>query len=173
LIISSLHVEDVSFVLSNPDTTSEQRKQARNLKQQLPPDLIEEQGGSIKSMFMTHEQLMQCNLQVGMGAAPSLRLARSFMDKKGPVCLGDGTPKHINALPKEAQEILDSGLRPSDEDMCTALNAWGIGHDQGGLGTYFGEVAFWQKWKGELLGKQKWEAHAQTPARDIATLQEL
>jgi hypothetical protein len=106
---------------------------------------------SISSAFMTAAEL-----PTGLADDKYLRLARVYMDHDFPVTMSDGSPKQI---PEAALRCADAAeLRQT------------FGYGSGG---FFGEVLFWKRWRGVLLGKQKWSCHSDTPEGDTAPMSEL
>ena len=106
---------------------------------------------SISSAFLTAAEL-----PTGLADDKYLRLARVYMDHDFPVTMSDGSPKQI---PEAALRCADAAeLRQT------------FGYGSGG---FFGEVLFWKRWRGVLLGKQKWSCHSDTPEGDTAPMSEL
>ena len=107
---------------------------------------------SISGMFMT-----AADLPTGLADVNPLRLARVYMDHDTPVKMGDGSPKQI---PEAAMQCTDAA---------ELMRKFGYG-----AGGFMGEVLFWKRHHGVLLGKQKWESHSDNgPDGDTAPMSEL
>ena len=107
---------------------------------------------SISKAFMTAG-----DLPAGLVDAASLRLARVYMDHDVPIKMGDGSPKNppVAAL--------------ACADAAELTRTFGEG-----AGTFMGEVLFWRRYRGQLLGKQKWACHSdEGPVGDTSKMSEL
>ena len=110
---------------------------------------------------MTRDDLCQVE-GLNVNTDSSHFLARSYMNKQGPVSMNDGSPK---ALPPGVSNI-ESILHMTPEqlrDLCGGNK---------NAGSFFGELVFWQRHNGILLGKHKWETVGEHNG-DKETLSEL
>ena len=107
---------------------------------------------SISNAFMTAG-----DLPAGLVNADHLKLARVYMDHDIPVKMGDGSPKNVPA----------AALHCADAAELTKT----FGE---GAGSFMGEVLFWRRHRGQLLGKQKWACHSdEGPVGDASQMSEL
>lgn len=107
---------------------------------------------SIAGAFMTAAELPSSLVD-----ASRLRLARVYMDHDFPVKMSDGSPKQIPAAALQCA------------DASELMRTFGYG-----AGGFMGEVLFWKRHHGVLLGKQKWECHSdEGPEGDTAAMSEL
>lgn len=169
---------DLAEVCSDPLATAEQKERALKLQQTVAG--AQSAGKSILDAFLSHGQLMEATgLRVGTPGEPKLGVVKSFMDKRAPVNMTDGTLKEggENAA---AFRNLDELVRM--KGMCSeaewraqgfrlVLNQLACMYGPG-AGTYLGEVLWWRMRKGTKLGKQKWETGTYMQ-QDVATLGEL
>lgn len=118
-------------------------------------------------------------MNVGEPGEARLQVAKSFMDKRAPVNMTDGTRKdsgeNAGAFQGLDQLVAMKGMCSEAEWRSQGchllLNHLGQMFGNGS-GTYMGEVLFWRMRGGVSLGKQKWETDARMQ-RDTATLGEL
>lgn len=173
---------DAADVICSSLATKEQAKQAEQIQQKLQQlqqrHGSSSDGASIHGAFLTHDLLMRpASLRVGRG--PAISIAKSFMDKRGPVNMTDGTPKD-GAENARAVEALDQVLVVARK--CDKAEWQSTGRQMilsaieqlfgKGAGTYLGEILFWRLRRGEMLGKQKWETNVYLQ-HDVGTLGEL
>ena len=109
-------------------------KAARRCKACVAGAPVTAQPRSIAGAFMTAAELPSSLVD-----ASRLRLARVYMDHDFPVKMSDGSPKQIPAAALQCA------------DASELMRTFGYG-----AGGFMGEVLFWKRHRGMLLGKQKW-----------------
>ncbi|KAL7545286.1 hypothetical protein ACHAWF_008640 [Thalassiosira exigua] len=158
-------LEDTKIVLSDPDAD----ENAKSLASQSAACISDVSSSyemnhvsTIRPSFVTHADLCQVEgLNVGKpNGGKKHFIARTYMNKAGPVGMTDGTPKR---LPPGVTSINDiAHLAPTQ-----LVQSYG---EHGG--GFFGESVFWMRHNGILLGKHKWEADGHLDT-DTATMSEL
>lgn len=162
--------EDASAVISDGLATEDQRKRALQVRTVLGLECCNDspsgtgrklgKSESIQGCFLTREGLKEvASLRVGSPGEPSHSIAKTFMNKTGPVRMSDGTPKDPPpGVP------MNSLMGMNAEQLNLTLGV--------GAGTYFGEVVFWKQRRGIRLGKIKWESSGEMQS-DTATMGEF
>ena len=155
---------DIQAVLADPSTTDTQKGMVTKALTYIPQPKASGKVdvSDIKPSFLTADDLRQVDgLNVFQPGKPRMRIARSFMNKSGPVQMSDGSPKEIPPQVGPLSALLNMSAAQLNRKF-------GMG-----AGTFFGEIVFWKKYGGVILGKQKWESGEGMMMNDTAKCSEV
>jgi len=157
----SIVLEDIKIIKRDPEASETDKafadKVAEYLLTSVPSRHEVNQISTIKPCFLAYSDLCTVdglNISQSNGCKKTF-IARTYMDKRAPVSMNDGTLK-----PNPPGDV--AGKTPAELVRMYGENGAG----------FFGEGAWWKQYNGILLGKHKWEAKGDLE-NDTNTLSEM